>query len=58
MLGDEKKGLSPSLLGLCDALVEIPQWGVTRSLNVHVCGALVAWEYTKQRTEGKAMVKL
>jgi len=31
-----------------DVCVEIPQHGVTRSLNVHVSAALLVWEYTRQ----------
>ena len=31
-----------------DVCVEIPQLGIIRSLNVHVCGALIVWEYTRQ----------
>ena len=36
------------LLNIVDGEVEIPQMGVTRSLNVHVCGALVAWQVLTQ----------
>lgn len=28
--------------------IEIPQFGVIRSLNVHVTAALFMWEYCKQ----------
>lgn len=34
-----------------DVCVEIPQFGVTRSLNVHVSGALLVWEYIRQHHE-------
>ena len=34
---------------LRDACVEIPQLGIIRSLNVHVSGALMVWEYTRQQ---------
>ncbi|KAF4744697.1 Tar (HIV-1) RNA binding protein 1 [Perkinsus olseni] len=37
-----------SLIPMLDACVEIPQFGVIRSLNVHVTGALCIWEYTRQ----------
>ncbi|XP_059218422.1 uncharacterized protein LOC106089434 isoform X2 [Stomoxys calcitrans] len=49
LLGHEKHGISPNLLGLLDHAVEIPQFGQIRSLNVHVTGALFMWEYCKQR---------
>ena len=28
--------------------VEIPQFGIVRSLNVHVSGSILLWEYTRQ----------
>lgn len=45
---NEKKGIPANLLGLLDLVVEIPQAGVVRSLNVHVAGAILIWEYAKQ----------
>ena len=33
---------------MLDDCIEIPQYGIVRSLNVHVSGALSVWEYTKQ----------
>merc|ERR1719154_866792 len=39
LLGKEKEGVP----------VELPQHGLIRSLNVHVTGALVVWEYVKQQ---------
>jgi tRNA guanosine-2'-O-methyltransferase len=33
-----------------DVCVEIPQLGVIRSLNVHVSGAIMSWEYVRQHT--------
>ena len=48
LLGKEKEGVPVELLDLVDDCVEIPQHGLIRSLNVHVTGALVVWEYVKQ----------
>ena len=48
LLGDERKGIPVDLLEVVDHCIEIPQFGITRSLNVHVTGALAIWEYTKQ----------
>ena len=48
LLGKEKEGVPVELLDLVDTCVEIPQHGLIRSLNVHVTGALVVWEYVKQ----------
>lgn len=47
LLGAEKEGLPAPLLSLCDQYVEIPQAGMIRSLNVHVSGALVVFEYIR-----------
>lgn len=48
ILGQEKNGLPPNIINLLDIAVEIPQFGVVRSLNVHVTAALFMWEYCKQ----------
>eukprot|EP00434_Breviolum_minutum_P041127 symbB.v1.2.036582.t1/scaffold5198.1/size29900/2 len=44
----EKEGIDAELLPLLDACVEIPQQGQLRSLNVHVSGSIVIWEYVRQ----------
>jgi tRNA G18 (ribose-2'-O)-methylase SpoU len=51
LLGKEKEGIPVELLQLVDICIEIPQFGVTRSLNVHVSAALLLWEVTKQNKE-------
>ena len=43
VLGKEREGIPPSVLHMMDACVSIPQRGIIRSLNVHVCGAMVLW---------------
>ena len=48
ILGNEKGGIPIDLIDILDVCVEIPQSGRIRSLNVHVTGALVLWEYTRQ----------
>ena len=48
VLGAEKEGLPVDVLGEVDVVVEIPQLGVLRSLNVHVSAALVVFEYVRQ----------
>lgn len=52
LLGNEKEGIPVELIQMLDVCVEIPQVGVIRSLNVHVSGALLVWEYTRQRVLG------
>jgi len=48
LLGREKEGIPVELIHLLDDCIEIPQFGVTRSLNVHVSGAILVYEFTKQ----------
>lgn len=48
VLGHEKDGIPGELLPLMDNCVEIPQFGLIRSLNVHVSGSICIWEYIKQ----------
>ncbi|KAJ8359784.1 hypothetical protein SKAU_G00163090 [Synaphobranchus kaupii] len=48
LLGNEREGIPANLLQLLDVCVEIPQQGITRSLNVHVSASLLVWEYTRQ----------
>ncbi|XP_053399349.1 probable methyltransferase TARBP1 [Mercenaria mercenaria] len=49
LLGNEKEGIPVELISLLDVCVEIPQQGVIRSLNVHVSGAILIWEYRRQQ---------
>ena len=51
VLGKEKEGIPLDILQEVDICIEIPQFGVTRSLNVHVSAALVIWEVTKRKLE-------
>lgn len=48
LLGREKEGIPVELLNMVDACVEIPQFGLIRSLNVHVSASLLIWEMTRQ----------
>lgn len=52
VLGNEKTGIPADLLALLDLTIEIPQMGQVRSLNVHVTGSILIWEYSKQHTHG------
>ncbi|XP_006011684.1 probable methyltransferase TARBP1 [Latimeria chalumnae] len=49
LLGNEREGIPVNLIHHLDVCVEIPQQGIIRSLNVHVSGALLIWEYTRQQ---------
>ena len=53
VLGSESLGMPAAVLGECDILVEIPQVGVTRSLNVQTAAAIVLFEYDRQHGKGR-----
>lgn len=53
LLGKEQEGVPAELLNLVDQCIEIPQWGLIRSLNVHVSASIVIWELTRQRLCGQ-----
>lgn len=48
LIGNEQNGVPVQLLPLLGVCLEIPMLGVTRSLNAHVSGAMVVWQYTQQ----------
>ncbi|KRT83523.1 hypothetical protein AMK59_4346 [Oryctes borbonicus] len=48
VLGNEKEGIPSYIFPFLDVCIEIPQFGLLRSLNVHVAGAITIWEYVKQ----------
>ena len=51
VLGAEKEGIPPEILDSLDAQIEIPQLGLVRSLNVHVSGAIAAYEHRRQHEQ-------
>ncbi|RKP17506.1 alpha/beta knot, partial [Rozella allomycis CSF55] len=55
LLGNEKDGIPAEYLSLLDAYLEIPQFGVTRSLNVHVSASILLWEIKKQTLINKSI---
>ncbi len=48
VVGNEVFGVSDGLLPICDAAVEIPQYGTKHSLNVAVATGIVLWEAVLQ----------
>ena len=44
MVGNETYGVSKEVLDISDLIVEIPMWGVNKSLNVMVSCALVLYK--------------
>lgn len=45
LLGNENRGLPANLIVLLDHVIEIPQYGVIRSLNVHVSASILICSY-------------
>ncbi len=44
VFGNEVKGVSSDALKLCDASLEIPQFGTKHSLNISVSAGIVMWQ--------------
>lgn len=44
VVGHESNGVSPEVLDIADAVVEIPMWGVNKSLNVMVSLGIVLFQ--------------
>ncbi len=44
IFGNESYGISPETLKLADQIVEIPMWGINKSLNVIVSAAIVSYK--------------
>jgi 23S rRNA (guanosine2251-2'-O)-methyltransferase len=44
VLGNEVRGVSPEVMAVCDAAIEMPQYGVKQSINVSVCAGIVLWQ--------------
>jgi 23S rRNA (guanosine2251-2'-O)-methyltransferase len=51
ILGNEGKGIRPSIENKCDFLVTIPMKGKVQSLNVSVSAGVILYEILKQRTD-------
>ncbi|UOQ53511.1 RNA methyltransferase [Hymenobacter cellulosivorans] len=45
VMGNEVFGVDDDVLALCDAAVEIPQFGTKHSLNVSVAAGVVLWDF-------------
>ncbi|MBL7159205.1 hypothetical protein ISS85_01920 [Candidatus Microgenomates bacterium] len=48
VMGHETDGISKEVLDISDIIVEIPMWGVNKSLNVMVSSAIVLYEIMKR----------
>jgi tRNA G18 (ribose-2'-O)-methylase SpoU len=49
VVGHETHGVSKDVLDMADTIVEIPMWGVNKSLNVMVSCGIVLYEVMKQK---------
>jgi 23S rRNA (guanosine2251-2'-O)-methyltransferase len=49
VLGNEQRGLSPSVQKRCDQVVKVPSFGHVSSLNVGVAGAVILSEICRRR---------
>jgi len=54
VVGNETSGVSKEVLEMADGIVEIPMWGVNKSLNVMVSCGIVLFEAMKHITEKNA----
>ncbi|MDH6355670.1 23S rRNA (guanosine2251-2'-O)-methyltransferase [Dysgonomonas sp. PH5-45] len=50
VLGNEVKGVQQEVVDMCDATIEIPQYGTKHSLNVSVTAGIVIWDFFKKLT--------
>lgn len=48
IFGSEASGISPELMAHCSSMVEIEQFGSTRSINVGVAAGIVMYAYVRQ----------
>ena len=56
VLGNEKEGVPSEIIQMLDLCIEIPQYGIIRSLNVHVSGSILLWEYISLILERKGIL--
>lgn len=49
IIGNEKSGVSPSLLKRVDKIIELPMHGIKESLNVSVAVGIAVYEISKYR---------
>lgn len=47
IVGNETTGVSKDVLDMADGIVELPMWGVNKSLNVMVSLGIVLYEISK-----------
>ncbi len=50
VVGNETTGIAKDVLDMADAIVELPMWGINKSLNVMVSCGIILYEIMKQKT--------
>ncbi|MFX0555383.1 RNA methyltransferase [Maribacter sp. CXY002] len=45
IFGNEVKGVQQDVVGICDMVLEIPQFGTKHSLNISVSAGIVIWDF-------------
>lgn len=48
VFGNEVHGISPEVVALCDAALEIPQLGMKQSMNISVCAGIVLYDISNK----------
>lgn len=48
VFGNEVSGVAQAVIDVCDACIEIPQYGSKHSLNIAVSAGIVVWEVAKK----------
>ncbi len=51
VVGHETHGVSKEVLNMADTIVELPMWGINRSLNVMVSLGIVLYEIMRQQAK-------
>jgi 23S rRNA (guanosine2251-2'-O)-methyltransferase len=49
VVGNETSGVSKEVLDAADMIVEMPMWGINKSLNVMVSAGIILYEIMKQK---------
>jgi len=53
IFGHEINGVAQEVVDICDACIEIPQFGTKHSFNIAVSAGIVLWEFSRKMAEFK-----
>jgi tRNA G18 (ribose-2'-O)-methylase SpoU len=51
VVGEECNGITDDIIGMCDVLIEIPNHGSVRSMNVGVAASIAMYDYVSKKVE-------